>query len=143
MFSKETVKPTFVSVIGIVSVFANEVIIVTTVQIDSLATCRDRITIDSITMKPFVTLTCEAELSVGTGGIRVTVIISSRTFVFWNDFNTVVTSIELESTFTAAFEFCFIHYISHYGILELVSESNHEFTSTKHDSSEKIRTALA
>ena len=104
-------KPTFVSVIGIVSVFANEVIIVTTVQIDSLATCRDRITVDSITMKAFVTLTCEAELSVGTGGIRVTVIISSRTFVFWNDFNTVVTSIELESTFTAAFEFCFIHYI--------------------------------
>ena len=104
-------KQTFVSVIGIVSVFTNEVIIVTTVQIDSLATCRDRITIDSITMKAFVTLTCEAELSVGTGGIRVTVIISSRTFVFWNDFNTVVTSIELESTFTTAFEFCFIHYI--------------------------------
>ena len=75
-------KPTFVSVIGIVSVFTNEVIIVTTVQIDSLATCRDRITIDSITMKAFATLTCEAELSVGPSGIRVTVIISNRTFVF-------------------------------------------------------------
>ena len=104
-------KQTFVSVIRIVSVFTNEVIIVTTVQIDSLATCRDRITIDSITMKAFVTLTCEAELSVGTGGIRVTVIGTSGAFIFWDDFNTVVAGIKLETTFTTAFKFCFIYFI--------------------------------
>ena len=110
-FDVKTLKQTFVSVIGIMSVFTNEVIMITTIQIDSLATCRDRITIDSITMKAFVTLTCEAELSVSAGCIRVAVIGTSRAFIFWDDFNAVVTGIELESTFTTAFKFGLIYFI--------------------------------
>ena len=109
-FSKETLKPTFVSVIGIVSVFTNEVIIVTVIQIDSLATCRDRITIDSITMKALVTLTCKTELSVSAGGIRVTVVTTIGAFIFWDDFNTVVTSIEFKAVFTTALEFSFVYF---------------------------------
>ena len=110
-FDVKTLKQTFVSVIGIMSVFTNEVIMITTIQIDSLATCRDRITIDSITMKAFVTLTCEAELSVSAGCIRVAVIGTSGAFIFWDDFNAVVTGIELESTFTTAFKFGLIYFI--------------------------------
>ena len=110
-FGVKTLKQTFVSVIGIMSVFTNEVIMITTIQIDSLATCRDRITIDSITMKAFVTLTCEAELSVSAGCIRVAVIGASGAFIFWNDFNAVVTGIKLEPTFTTAFKFCFVYFI--------------------------------
>ena len=101
----------FISVIGSVSVFTNEIIMITAIQIDSLAACRDRITIDSITMKAFVTLTCKAELSVSAGGIRVTVIGTSGAFIFWDDFNTVVAGIKLETTFTTAFKFCFIYFI--------------------------------
>ena len=108
---KETLKPAFVSVIGIMGIFANEVIMITAIQIDSLATCRDRITVDSITMEAFVTLTCEAELSVSAGCIRVAVIGTSGAFIFWDDFNAVVTCIELEPTFTTAFEFGLIYFI--------------------------------
>jgi len=110
-FFKRNLRLTFISVICIVSVFTNEVIMITSIQIDSLATCRDRITIDSITMKAFVTLTCKAELSVSAGGIRVAVIGTSGAFIFWDDFNTVVADIELETTFTTAFKFCFINFI--------------------------------
>ena len=93
------------------SVFANEVIMITAIQIDSLTTCRDRVAIDSITMKAFVTLTCEAELGVSAGCIRVAVIGASGAFIFWDDFNAVVTGIKLEPTFTTAFKFCFVYFI--------------------------------
>ena len=103
-------KRTFVAVWGVVSIFTKEVIMIATVQVDSFATGRDRITIDSITMEAFVTLTCEAELSVSAGGIRVTVVTTIGAFIFWDDFNTVVTSIEFKAVFTTALEFSFVYF---------------------------------
>lgn len=93
------------------SVFTNKVIMITTVQIDSLATGRNRIAIDSITMEAFIALTCKAELSVSAGGISVAVVGASDTFIFWNDFNTVVSGIKLEAVFTATFKFSFVYFI--------------------------------
>ena len=83
---------------------------ISTVQVDSLATGRDRITINSITVEAFVALACKAELSVSAGGIRVAIISTIGTFIFWDDFNTVVTSIEFKAVFTTALELSFVYF---------------------------------
>ena len=103
-------KRTFVAVWGVVSIFTKEVVMIATVQVDSLATGRDRITINSITVEAFVTLTCKAELSVSAGGIRVAIISTIGTFIFWNDFNAVVSSIEFKTVFTTTLEFGFVYF---------------------------------
>ena len=103
-------KRTFVAVWGVVSIFTKEVVMIATVQVDSLATGRNRITIDSITMEAFVTLACKAELSVSACGISVTVVSTIGTFIFWDNFNAVVSSIEFKAVFTTALELSFVNF---------------------------------
>ena len=103
-------KRTFVAVWGVVSIFTKEVVMIATVQVDSLATGRNRITINSITVEAFVALTCKAELSVSACGISVTVVSTIGAFIFWDDFNAVVTSIEFKAVFTTTLEFGFVYF---------------------------------